>query len=722
VSENFLTIAARLEGVKKNGAGYMARCPAHDDRTASLSLSEGDGGRILLHCHAGCTLEAITAALGITPADLFADNGDDGKREIVATYDYTDENGKLLYQVARFTPKDFRQRRKVAGEWQWKLGDTRRVLYHLPDVIEAREAGALVYVPEGEKDVDRLHTLGLTATTNPGGAGKWRPEYSESLRGAHVVIIADKDEPGRKHAASVAASLAPLAAAVRVVESAEGKDAFDHLAAGLGLEDFVSIDISAEAPPAQPSESGVLVLSHHCTDTGNAERLIDYYGERVRYCAADSAWYIYNGLRWAIDETLHIEDLAGEALRGIYDEAAAANDLDIRTKLSRWAVTSEAVAKRRAAVEIARSDRRVAIRPSDLDRDGWLLNCTNGTLDLRNGKLRPHDPIDLISKLAPVPYEPKARSELWLRVLAEATGHDEDYLEHMHRFLGACLTADILAEYFAIALGATETTKSTVLGPCRKVMGDYAADVQPETFCTGHRVGSTRDDLLRLRGVRLALIPEADKRRDLDEAMLKRFVSGEDWPIRGIFQRERDLHPVAKVVFHTNEMPQMSDDDDAVWRRALSWPFDHRPEVVDESIKPTLLDMSISGPAILAWLVEGCLAWQKAGGGKVGLGRSTTVDQAKSALRESMNPLKDFFDERLRFEPAWTSNDALRTALSKWAKEYQCKMVSAQALGNQLTKRGCTPERRHQGRGWNGVSLVGADAVEVPLEPRSVTA
>ena len=129
--------------------------------------------------------------------------------------------------------------------------------------------------------------------------------------------------------------------------------------------------------------------------------------------------------------------------------------------------------------------------------------------------------------------------------------------------------------------------------------------------------------------MRLALIPEADKRRHLDEAMLKRFVSGEGWPERGVYQRERNLQPVAKVVFHTNEMPQMSDDDDAVWRRALSWPFVHRPKVIDETIKPTLLDLGVSGSAILAWLVEGCLAWQQAGGGKAGLGhrrRSTRQD------------------------------------------------------------------------------------------------
>ena len=460
--------------------------------------------------------------------------------------------------------------------------------------------------------------------------------------------------------------------------------------------------------------SGVLSqVHHHCTDSGNAERLIDYCGERVRYCASDGAWYVYDGLRWAQDTTLHIEGLAGEALCDIYDEARNAGDPDLRQKLGRWAVASEAVARRRAAVEIARSDRRVAIRPSDLNCDGWLLNCLNGTLDLRGGELRPHDPADLISKLAPVPYDSAAISKLWLHVLTEATGHDEDYLRHVQRFLGYCLTAEVSAEYFAVAIGGTETTKSTILGPVRKVMGDYAADVEPETFCTRDSVGSTRDDLLRLAGVRLALIPEADKRRHLDEAMLKRFVSGEGWPVRGVYQRDRDLHPVAKVVFHTNEMPQMSDDDDAVWRRALSWPFTHRPQCIDTTIKPTLLDLSVSGPAILAWLVEGCLAWQRAGGAKKGLGKATTVDQAKDELRRSMNPLADFFDEVcVCDEPLWCSRSRLRAAYTDWCKAGNARRpIGTREFNTRLRNRGVVDQTgTENGRGvdgWSGIGLKG---------------
>jgi 5S rRNA maturation endonuclease (ribonuclease M5) len=169
--------------------------------------------------------------------DLAASNG---KREVVATFDYEDEHGDLLFQVVRFEPKDFRQRRPDGrGGWVWRLGDTRRVLYRLPRVLAAVEKGEIIYVVEGEKDADALLEAGEVATCNPMGAGKWRDEYSEALRGARVIIVADRDEAGRKHAAKVAKSLEGVAADVTVVEAAEGKDAAEHLAAGREVTEFV---------------------------------------------------------------------------------------------------------------------------------------------------------------------------------------------------------------------------------------------------------------------------------------------------------------------------------------------------------------------------------------------------------------------------------------------------------------------------------------------------
>jgi 5S rRNA maturation endonuclease (ribonuclease M5) len=234
-------LAARLDG-KRNGDGWQAKCPAHEDRTPSLSISDGREG-VLLHCHAGCSIDAICSALGIAKRDLFADSN---SRDIIATYDYADANGALLYQVVRFAPKDFRQRRPDGlGGWTWNLNGTRRVLYRLPELRAAIGAGKRVFVVEGEKDVAAVERAGYTATCNSGGAGKWRPEYSADLKGADVVIVADKDAPGRAHARDIARLLDGVASRVVTVEAAEGKDVTDHLAAGRKLAELVSVTLSA---------------------------------------------------------------------------------------------------------------------------------------------------------------------------------------------------------------------------------------------------------------------------------------------------------------------------------------------------------------------------------------------------------------------------------------------------------------------------------------------
>jgi putative DNA primase/helicase len=178
-------------------------------------VAEGDEGRILLKCHAGCVRETVIAALGLTSADLTPESM--GAREIVATYDYRESNGELLFQVVRYFPKEFRQRRPDGrGGWVWNLNGTSRVLYRLPDLL--KHPDRWVFICEGEKDADRLATSKLLATTNPGGALKWRPEYSEIFKGRSVAILPDKDEAGRKHAQQVAKSLRGVAARVKIVE------------------------------------------------------------------------------------------------------------------------------------------------------------------------------------------------------------------------------------------------------------------------------------------------------------------------------------------------------------------------------------------------------------------------------------------------------------------------------------------------------------------------
>ena len=238
--------------------GWQARCPAHDDHEPSLSIAEGDDGRVLLKCHAGCTPEAIVAALGLEMRDLFPQkpkgNGK-AERKIVATYPYVDEHERLLFEVVRYEPKSFAQRQPDGkGDWIYNLEGVPRVLYRLPDVIRAQEHGETIFIVEGEKDAESLRALGLCATTNPHGAGKWRDEYSKVLRGAHVVIIPDADEPGRRHAKTVAKSLLGKAASIKIVKL-EAKDVSDWLASGGTKEELLRITEQAKAWQPNPALS-----------------------------------------------------------------------------------------------------------------------------------------------------------------------------------------------------------------------------------------------------------------------------------------------------------------------------------------------------------------------------------------------------------------------------------------------------------------------------------
>jgi len=229
---------ALLEKVKPSGKDrWMALCPAHNDRNPSLSVTALPD-KILVSCQAGCHINAVLAALKVEMSDLFFDSrkakgsAPQGPKEIVATYDYLDENGNLLHQTVRFEPKEFRQRRPGKdGNWIWDLKGIKPVIYHLPRVKEAIDKGETIFLSEGEKDADNLVShLGFVATTSPMGAGKWRLGYAQLLSGAkEVVVIADNDPPGQRHAQAIAASLLAVQVPIKLLEmpSADIKDISD---------------------------------------------------------------------------------------------------------------------------------------------------------------------------------------------------------------------------------------------------------------------------------------------------------------------------------------------------------------------------------------------------------------------------------------------------------------------------------------------------------------
>ena len=279
-------LRAAVADVRAGGRPRNVRCPAHEDGRASLSVGRGDDGGVVVHCHASCEPDAVLAAAGLTYADLGPDTRRNGREHarIVETYDYTDEGGAVLYQVCRFTPKDFRQRRPDgAGNWVWRLGDVRRVLFGLPELHRQK----IAYITEGEKDVLALRGLGLVATTNAGGAGKWHDEYAGQLRAAgveSVAILPDNDDAGRAHAAAVARSCHSVGLSAKVVTlpdlPAKG-DVSDYLDAGHTREDLVRLvrgtalyapKVDTPEPAGRPAGTSVTKAREHKPETGAVGR------------------------------------------------------------------------------------------------------------------------------------------------------------------------------------------------------------------------------------------------------------------------------------------------------------------------------------------------------------------------------------------------------------------------------------------------------------------
>ena len=552
----------------------------------------------------------------------------------------------------------------VGGSYEWIEGHGLEHLRELPEALaerltagrsaSRRASGAPQAVPEGERN---------TTLASMAGAMRRKGMTDSEMLAALTVANAERFDPPLPEAEvqSVVASIASY-------------------------------------EPAPPFEN--------LTDTGNAHRLIRIFGARIHYSALEKAWYIYDGARWRRDEVLQIEDLVKEAHRTIYEEAARCDDRDAREATVKWAKRSESRVTRKATVECARSDPRVAIHPEQFDADRWLLNCPNGTLDLRTGVLRDHDPRDLITRVTGADYEPGARSALWERFLAEATGGDQGLAAWLQRAAGYSCTGDYRDEVYFVPFGETATGKTTFTEALSRALGTYAVSVNQEAFLARGNVGGTRDSIMPLEGRRLAVCSEFDRGRRFDEPLIKQLVGGDTVTGRRIYEHEHSFTPTAKLWLHTNHLPRLSDDDDASWRRIRIVPFRCQPALPDPALKAALCDATVSGPAILAWMVAGCAAWQREG-----LGEVEAVTAETRVLRLEMDKLGDFFDENCVFEDgAWMASSTLREFYMYYVEtnhvSRELQVTPGKEMAAHLKRRGCAAEQRNGVRGWLGIRHV----------------
>ena len=704
-------VRARGDDAQVVGNGYLARCPVPNhgrgrgDQRPSLSINVGRNDCVLIHCHAGCDPKTVVAALGLGMADLKPTRS--AKSQIVATYPYTDESGTLLFEVVRLEPKGFRQRRPDGkGGWIWNLNHVRRVPYRLPKVLAAIKRGETVYIVEGEKDVEALEAVGVVATTNPGGAGKWRKEFNEFFRDAHVVVIRDNDAPGALHSLRVVDGIRHITASLKPGHAAVGKDAHDHLAAGRSLDEFF-----APASPATPERDddaepvadvvGVGTSSDHrpLTDTGNAERLHAYAGLDARYCHLWRKWLVWDGMRWRHDDDGQLMGHSKAVARRIRDEAHECPDAALAKKLYKWAHSSESRGKRGAMVELLTTEIGIPVRPDQLDRDSWLLNCANGTLDLRTGILRTHDRNDLITKRLPLDYEPTAECPLWeqflARILPEATVQ-----EFVQRAVGWSLTGDVSSQVLLFCYGSGANGKSTFLRVLLNLLGgDYAIQAPPEILIEKPQRGHPTE-LADLFGVRLAVSVEMGPGKKLDEVLVKQLTGGDLVRARRMREDFWQFEPTHHLWVAANHKPLIVGSDEAIWRRLMLIPFTVTiPE--GERDGQLLGKLCAELPGILAWAVRGCQQWQA-----LGLAPPEVVRAATQAYRDDMDVIGTFLTTECVVQAGATiTAKALYDAFCTWAFDNGEEPYTQQVFGQALSERGFERRKRRGLKVYVGLTL-----------------
>lgn len=441
----------------------------------------------------------------------------------------------------------------------------------------------------------------------------------------------------------------------------------------------------APPPPETPLQRikrrGIPEAKYLTTDQANAQRLKNSFGSMVFVAAGK--WYVWDGKRWVGDESdvyryaCRLSELIREEARPFRaraDVAKANGDTAeeklqnaIADALGKWATRSEMKATIEAAVGLAR--KMLTVDSEALDRDPWALNCLNGTVDLRTGELRRHNPEDYITKLVPVVYDAAALCPTWDRALLEIVGGDADVAGFLARWFGYCASADVREQAFVVHWGGGSNGKSTVLDTMREVLGDYAGTAAPGLLAAtkGDRHPT---EIAALFGRRMVTAHESGENVVLREDFIKQATGGDRITARHMREDFFEFAPTHKIQLLTNHKPQVKGTDEGIWRRVLLVPYVESfgtPEQVAAGKRTRVGDKSmparLSGelPGILAWLVRGCLAWRAEG-----LQAPERVRVASEAYREEQDRVSQFVCECCELEA-----DARRAGVLHGGGEYR---------------------------------------------------
>ncbi len=449
------------------------------------------------------------------------------------------------------------------------------------------------------------------------------------------------------------------------------------------------------------------------TDLDASLRFAEWQSKDLRHCAG-LGWLAWDGRRWAIDGESRALELGKQSARK-WTQKRSSMTGDNREARIKAALNLENGSRVKSAVDLARSDPRLAVTASDFDRDPWTLNVLNGTLDLRTGDLRPHRREDYITKLAPVHFDAGATHPVLEKFLVTVESGTVGMRTFLARCFGAALTGDASTETLFLLQGDGGSGKTTLTEAVSEMLGDYAVKLGFESFVLakhGRGPGTASPDLIKLRGARLAYASEGDQSARLDAGIVKTLTGNEPITARALYSAPVTFAQSWKLWLVSNYDPRADSDDSGLWRRMMKLKFGAIPLADrDPNVKRTLTTDANARSALLTWALAGCFDWQARGGGRIGLAAPESVEAATAEYRSKNDVLGEWWADMLAADgelrpDGLTSSVTIRRHYEAWCNDNGAAKVFSNRFAGFLQGKGLMSHRGHGGvRGWTGLAL-----------------
>ena len=438
---------------------------------------------------------------------------------------------------------------------------------------------------------------------------------------------------------------------------------------------------------------------YDATDTGNAHRLYDKFGNILKYSYNRKKWFFWTGKVWNVDESGEVKKLADDICEDLKREAWNIQDEDLQEAALKFAKRTASSSAKEAMIKECQHLFDIPASPDDFDAYNDFLNCQNGIVNLRNGELMPHDSRLMLSKITNCEYDAsKAKPKRWLQFLDEITNGDKELIEYIHKCVGYSISGSNREQCAYFLYGMGNNGKSTFLDTIADMLGDYASNAQPDTLMLQSRVGSlgggANSDIARLKSARFVTCEEPTEGVRLNEGLLKQLTGGSKVTCRFLYGDEFEYTPEFKIWVATNHKPVIRGTDIGIWRRIKLIPFEVNipKDKVDKNLKYKLRQ---EFPQILAWAVEGCMKWQKSG-----IDEPQVVIDAVKDYKQEMDLIASFVEQCITIDydsDAKMPAAELFSVYRAWAKSNNEWEMTAKKFGMEVVKK--LPERGRNGKG-----------------------